>query len=274
MLEPDVVNRIRDDIAATTGPRLRGYREAIEAMLNRMNARGLLQSGNTIREFARLAEDELAIRADIVWEAIARAHAAMVAVTTDLTLTELREQLAHHVHAEAVALRGATLGRVRQLGLDASHVDQAIGQRSAEVLAAKDIKARYYVDRVRRGSGEVPAGTVINIGRDVHLLQTGSHAIGNVSIKAEDRERLADSLQNLLRELEQNREIEEDARNYGREITGELIEAVRAEKPNPPRIHGLLTGLAQTVQTVASLGPAWRQLRDLAAAVGVWMATG
>lgn len=272
VLPPEIVNRVRDEIAANTGPRLRTYTEAVEAMLNRQNARGQLGSGNTVREFMRLAEDELAIRAGIVWNSIARAYAAMVRIVNDQTLGDLRIQIADCLQVETATVRGATLGRVQQLRLDVAHVEEAIRRKAAELMASIDIEARYFLDELNSRKAQSSSGTTINIGRDVQLLQTGSYAHGTVSIRQEDSQRLIESLRQLLSELEQNREIATEAREHGREIATELIQAAVANKPNVAKIRGLFSGLAQTIQTVASLGPAWRQVKDVAAAIGLWFA--
>jgi hypothetical protein len=60
-----------------------------------------------------------------------------------------------------------------------------------------------------------------------------------------------------------------DARAEIGEITGEVIEAAKAEKPNGRKISMLLGGLAQGIQTIASLRGAWDLVSNAFAMAGV-----
>jgi len=101
MLDENIHARINAYIAAETAPRGRALKEALQAEQNRLNARGLLRSGNAVRAAAGLGANELRVRATIVRDAVLRSHISMSGQLAESTLEDLREEIRGHVGRQA-----------------------------------------------------------------------------------------------------------------------------------------------------------------------------
>ena len=110
----------------------------------------------------------------------------------------------------------------------------------------------------------------MNFNAPVAAVQTGAYASANVSFPSADSLRLIDAIEALSRAVETNTEMSSRDRAYSLEIASDLITATKAEAPNPAKVRGLLSGLAQTVQPVGSLQGAWDAVRSAAIAISVW----
>lgn len=76
------------------------------------------------------------------------------------------------------------------------------------------------------------------------------------------------ALERLRAALEQNTEASTEQRELAGELVADAIGALKADKPNPPKIYGPLGGLATTVRTVASLRGAWQTVKDASSVIG------
>jgi hypothetical protein len=268
MLEGKVIARIRESIEALTAPRQRTLLEELQRDEAFINGRGLLGSSAAANKYIATASDELKVRANIVWTAIRRAHGSLVGQYAEGTLQDLRDQLAEHIRAQAASVRYTTLDRMKNHQPNDGMIRGALDTVAGELLREANVEAEYYVDQLH-GAGQTAAGASVIIHGNVGAVQTGTYATAHVSMSVHDRDRLVGALEALRQAIQQNAEATAEQRDQGTELVGDIISAVTAEKPNPPKISGLLGGLATTVQTVASLRGAWEFVRDAAIAVGL-----
>lgn len=273
MLDQAIVNRIDASIAAYLAPRERTLRNNLQTALRQLAARGGVGSGNMSHQLGQIGADELTVRARITWHAIQRAHNAAGSTVNATTLQDLKGQLTHHINAQAAQVRAATIGAVPRLPhreplID--HIEDAISTNAREIRAQLDVEAGFYVDELLHQAAQPrPAAPVtINAGH-IGAVQTGAYSVANVTISAHDGVRLVEALDALRQSLQANAEATPEQRAQGDELSGDLIAAVKADKPNGPKIAGLFGGLATTLQTVASLRPAWELVRDAAIAAGI-----
>jgi len=283
MLDENIHARINAYIAAETAPRGRALKEALQAEQNRLNARGLLRSGNAVRAAAGLGANELRVRATIVRDAVLRSHISMSGQLAESTLEDLREEIRGHVgrqarNVQSIVAASVTIS-IRGMGTEAK-LAQSVADELAtcerEAVNRLDIDIQEYVDSLKR-SAEASARRApgaptppFNFYGPVGSAQTGDYATANVSFSdPADRARLIHALEELHGAIEQNTEMPADARAEIGEITGEVIEAAKAEKPNGRKISMLLGGLAQGIQTIASLRGAWDLVSDAFAMAGV-----
>jgi len=283
MLDENIHARINAYIAAETAPRGRALKEALQAEQNRLNARGLLRSGNAVRAAAGLGANELRVRATIVRDAVLRSYISMSGQLAESTLEDLREEIRGHVgrqarNVQSIVAASVTIS-IRGMGTEAK-LAQSVADELAtcerEAVNRLDIDIQEYVDSLKR-SAEASARRApgaptppFNFYGPVGSAQTGDYATANVSFSdPADRARLIHALEELHGAIEQNTEMPADARAEIGEITGEVIEAAKAEKPNGRKISMLLGGLAQGIQTIASLRGAWDLVSDAFAMAGV-----
>ena len=283
MLDENIHARINAYIAAETAPRGRALKEALQAEQNRLNARGLLRSGNAVRAAAGLGANELRVRATIVRDAVLRSHISMSGQLAESTLEDLREEIRGHVgrqarNVQSIVAASVTIS-IRGMGTEAKlaqSVTDELATCEREAVNRLDIDIQEYVDSLKR-SAEASARRApgaptppFNFYGPVGSVQTGDYATANVSFSdPADRARLIHALEELHGAIEQNTEMPADARVEISEITGEVIEAAKAEKPNGRKISMLLGGLAQGIQTIASLRGAWDLVSDAFAMAGV-----
>jgi hypothetical protein len=284
MLNENIRARINAFVAAEIAPRRRAFKEALQAEQNRLNARGLLKSGVGVRAAVRLGADELRVRATIVRGAVLRSYSSMSGqLAGESTLEDLREEIRGHVGTQAgnvQSIVAATVAiSIRGLGTEAK-LAQSVADELAtcelEAVNRLDIDVQEFVDNLKR-SAEMsergaPGGSIahLNFFGSVGAVQTGHYAIANVSFSdPADRARFIHALEELRRAIEQDTEMPANARGEISEIAGDLIEAANAEKLNGRKLSMLLGGLAQGIQTVASLRGAWDVVSDAAAMAGV-----
>ena len=273
MLDANVKTRIREYIQAETAPRARTLDLALLEVQDKFSARGVLQSSMAIQGYARVAQDELAVRAKIIWTAIRRSHASMVGQANERTLDDLRQQVEEFMyeHIKQAAARASARAKWGDSEKWRLMIQQEVTKRGQELIASLDVEAQFYVDELKRAEKAAAAGSAsgVSIYGSVGAVQTGTFATAHVSLSGPESKRLQEALESLRQAVEQNAEIETEQRAQAVELVSDATAAVKAEKPNAPKISGLLGGLAQTVRTVASLRGAWEVVRDAAIAVGI-----
>lgn len=273
MLDSNVRTRIREYISAELRPRQRTLGIAIRDRQQEfaLSGAGGLSSSGYVLAVADACRNELTVRARMIWSAVQRSHTMMVGKVDPQTLEDLQQQLEEYVTEHANAIAAQACERVKGDGKRAHEViRREVSERQGELIERLNVEAQFYVDALRaqeKRSADAPGGMVFNA--PVGAVQTGAYATVHVSLSGPESDRLLGALERLRQSLSQNGEIESEQRRQADELVGDLLGAVKAETPNPPRIAGLLGGLAQTVRTVASLRPAWETVRDAAASVGL-----
>jgi hypothetical protein len=274
MLDQPLIDRITASIAAYLAPRGRTLTDNLRAAAHQLAARGMIGSGNAAVQFARIGADELTVRAKIIWNAIQRAYEAACAPLDSATRNDLQGQITQHVNAHSFEVRAIVNGVVPPLpgqirSTIITHIEETIATVTREILAQLSVEVGFYVDELRRQAAHpLPTGVTINAGQ-IGAVQTGAYALAHISMSAQESAKLVEALDALRKALRASSEATPEQRAQGEELAGDLITAVKAERPNGPKISGLLGGLAATVQTVASLRPAWELVRDAAIAAGV-----
>ena len=275
MLEPDVINCIRETIDAELLPRDAKVRFAIQASQRQLAARGLGRSGNALHEAARIGSDELSVRAEILWGIIQRCHGAFGgAPSGDAPLTEhLQQQVALHITVQAATVLELVDNRALSDSLpgDAkTFVPQAVRTRRDELIRKFSNEARLWAQTLRSAaaarSGQAPT---INIHGNVGAVQTGAFASAHIHLDMAQGGRFVQALEQLQASIAQNAEMTAEQRTESSEVVTDMIAATRAPKPNGSKLAGLLKGLALSVETIASLRGAWDLVRDAARLIGI-----
>lgn len=269
MLEPEVVTRIRETVGAELGPRGEKVRAELQAIQRQLAARGLSRSGNELHERARIACDELAIRAALIWEIVQRCHTTFGSRDNPQLLADLQQQVHEHVTLHANMLGGiVNPGPRPDWPRDpGTIVREQIDTRRDQLIAKYKNDAHFYVRA--RTQAQAPASGSVTVHGNVHSIQTGAYSIANVHIEAAVAPRFVGALSALTEAIQGARDMGVDERAQSMEIASNLQTAAKAAKPNGPLLLGLLRGLSTTVQTVASIKPMWDAVKDAAAALGI-----
>lgn len=274
MLDSNVITRIREYIDAELNPRQQTLGIALRDCISSFSKRGVLQSSMFVHACGEVCCNELTVRGHIVWNAVRRTYGSMVGRLDDQTLSDLHQQIAEYLHRESQRVASQGCERIKWDGTRwHGTIKNAVSERCRELVATLSIEAQFYVDELRQtqekqAAGDTP-GMVFNA--PVGAVQTGAFATAHISLSGAEADCFVAALEELKGSLADNGEIQNEQREQAQELADDLLIAVRADKPNPPRIGALFGGLAQTVRTVASLRPAWETVRDAAIAIGLWI---
>jgi hypothetical protein len=272
MLEVEELNRIRETVTADIGPRDATVLQNLQAVQRQLAAKGMARSGNELHERARVATDELDIRAGLIWGIIRKCHDTFGRRDSPQLLADLQQQLREYVTAHAITLTGivdpaAAPSWPRDTG---NYVRDAISTKRDQLIAKYQNDAYFYV----RAAVQTPApaaaaaGGIVVTGGNVTIL-TGDYSTANINIDSTAASRLAQANTALIEAIQNAPDMAADQRERSLDIAKDLETAATAAKPNGPKILGLLGGLSSTVQTVASIKPAWDALKAAAAALGI-----
>lgn len=265
MLQSNIRERITEHIEASTRPRCRTVSRAASEILGKQVASGTLGSSRAQFAYADIAEHELAVRAELVWQAITQAFESMQGELSDSTQQDLHREALIHVDEQALAVARCIRSVCNSRG---SAFDQQLQQYAEEQAAQLAVKAKYFVDQLRRPKTDGSHLTQ-NFHAPVGAVQLGAHATAHVSLEGPTSARVVQALEGLLAALGKSTEISAEHHEQSAELVTDLIAALKAEKPSPPKVKGLLGGLAMSVQTVASVRGAWQAVKDASALIGL-----
>lgn len=268
MLNIDTINCVRETILAEFLPRDGELRNAFQASLRRLAAKGLALSGNALVERGRIACDELTVRAQAIWTILQRCHGTFGASNVELA-NDLRQQIDEHLSAQA-----AVILDLSDLPANASlppgvrtHVLDSVHTRRDQLIRKFHNEVRFYVQAI--SSVPPPASGNITIQGNVGALLTGANAIAHVYVDVSAAPRLIEAVEKLTAAIPRASDMSRERQIEALDVATDLIVAARATKPNGPKLAGLLGGVGTAIQTVASLRGAWELVRDAARAMGL-----
>lgn len=208
------------------------------------------------------------MRAEMIWGAMQRCRPWFGEPDSAL-LDSLSQQIQYHIGVQAAAV----LQLAGQTSTDAQRRAAAIEQPIAECRERLINKfwseARFFVEEPKQPPAASAAGGVYNFHGNVGAVQTGPYATAHVHLDAAGSARVIEALEQLRDALPKAADMALDAREQSAGLVSDIIVAARADKPNGLTLTSLLMGLGMTVQTVASLRPAWDAVRQAAGLVGI-----
>jgi hypothetical protein len=271
MLDAVMLTRIRSYIQAELRPRDRVFADSVLAAQRRLSASQGGHSGAFAHTCMELGGGELQVRAGLIWAAIKRTHGSLSGRDASGLLEDLQQQLAEYLTEEARVVSDYASVLWRENPKMFSIVRDTINiDRRNELRERFNIEAAFYVDHLKAPSIAGVGAHIMNFNAPVGAVQTGANAVAHVSFSTADSQRLTDAIQALRHAIETNTEMPEQQRTGTLEIAADIVTATQAKTPNAHKITGLLNGLAQSVQTVAGLQPAWEAVRSAAIAMGAW----
>jgi hypothetical protein len=272
MLEAEVLTHIRNTVAAELAQRDADLRLALQGAQRQLTARGLGRSGNALYEQADLGAAELEIRAQLIWDIIQRCQSTFGRPGVPDLLGGVQQQVAEYLTDHAAAVL-ATVDIKETHGMPpatTTFIRDRLNTKRDQLIAKYQNDANFYVRAVTRPPATVaPAAAVIVNGGVVYSLQTGDYANATIHIDAAGVHGLLQANTALMEAIKHAADMSDDQRAQSLDIAADLVTAAQAQRPNGPKMHGLLGGLATGVQTVASVKPAWDAVKTAAAAIGL-----
>lgn len=235
----------------------------------RMNARGALRSGMTTRQISDLACQEFRTRTHVAWDTLLKVLSEVgVAPATELR-QDLVAWIEHFIEETFETLATYLNHATSNIGFGAG-----VGPLQAEAAALKQefhAKADLLIASLtQRVSASHPA-PVMHFYGSVGAVQTGALSSASVTqhLGQADLAALNGTLQRIADEIGAAADLHADAQQELLEVIKDVREELAKQKPNSIRIRQLAMGIAATIQTSASLRPAYEALKAVLIPIGV-----
>jgi hypothetical protein len=261
----DRLNRLAD---AELASRESNLAQAINAVNSQFAAKGAFNSGRRLTFVHQVIENELDIRNELVWNATRRVLSERQQVTDEEMRRELKNYMKDRLFRSQATLNHSLDQHIRDPAL---RKRLTIDDRAVRVQKRIEIEVDIFCDasvsRVQQSFSATPA---IVIHGPVGAVQTGSGATSNISVTI--NESTQHSLLLAIRQAREALEASPQALPESAElvqITNDLQKELESPSKNVTRIKLLLSGLAGSIQTVASMRPAYEAIKGAGALIGL-----
>jgi hypothetical protein len=150
------------------------------------------------------------------------------------------------------------------------YIRDRLNTKRDQLIAKYQNDANFYVRAATQPPAPAaPAAAVIVNGGVVYSLQTGDYSNATIRIDPAGADQFLQANTALIEAIKSAPDMGDDQRAQSIDTATDLLAAAKAQRPNGPKMLGLLGGLATGVQSVASVKPAWDAVKAAAAAVGI-----
>jgi hypothetical protein len=258
MLTASVIDRIRESVEAELGPRSTNLAAALNACDSEFARNGAFNSSMRIQRRGLVACQELTMQ---------RCR-PLFGELDDALQSDLSQQIRYHITAQATAVLQLSGVTSTEPSRRTALIEQPIMECRDQLIRKFCSQATFLVEELKQPPA-ASAASGITIQGNVGTVMTGPYATAHVHIDAAGATRLVEALEQLRAVLPKAADMALDAREQSAGLVSDIIVAARADKPNGLTLTSLLMGLGMTVQTVASVRPAWDAVRALAIAMGI-----
>ena len=233
MLDPSVTSLADRLIAASAIDQRRALSRRILAINQDMTARGAFNSGMRIRSIRQACIDDIAARAQLIFNQLLRALEA-VGFPHDATLaSDLKAEFRRHLRA-AVPDWEKALELVSQRSGMPAHAD-ALGEAVYHMELKFDAEIDVAIHTLARTKQRVTAlPPVMNFFGAVGAVQTGqgAHAVIRQQVSSDDRARLASALAGLRSAIQQEPDLSPVTQAEVLEVASDVEAEAKKDQPN------------------------------------------
>lgn len=252
LLTPEIVER-REDL-----------RQEQERVMEDTSSRGVLRSGETVTRLRRLYLSELRVRSELFWN-VHRRVLSETGVDLDEDLRDrLLARLEEFMSQTAEELRYTLEFLEDRVGGLGSVSFEGIREEAQETIEA-EIEL-FFLSAAR--DREVTEGRVHIHGPNFGIVQVGENPRAAVQIIEENREVFERALIETEKVVDQSEQLSGEAREYIKAVIKDVHSELESTDPNPLRIGSWLSGIAQSIQTVAAARGAYSAIRAALALLG------
>jgi hypothetical protein len=251
-------------------PEMREPTAELQAGLRRARDAQQVMSSRMRLVLEEVARRNLSQRATRVWELLQRVMSD-VGVTPDESTAHTAKVLVREAMEQQHARVLATLEKY-SLSKQPNHPE--FRNLESEAFAQRDriwAEIDLLFEKLRQQRTPAPSQPVFNFHGPVGAVQAGPNATAYIQqqIGGDALERLQQSLDALVSAVEQAEELIEPVRTDVVAVVQEVKAELQQRSPNRIRLGGLALGVATSIQTIASLEPAWKMVKAAFASVGV-----
>jgi len=274
MLDEQVLKIAQDRIQLEINEQYENLLQEVARIKAEMGARNMLHSSVVVNRVADLCVVAIKIRAQLVWQTLFRFLSTAGLSYYDNLAGDLKVVVARHlpmgtlndlVRETAQLIRGTDLFMQFQPQLDSAR-RAALAKIGTEI----DLFVHSLKKKVKMKKKEA-ASTVFNIYSPVGAIQTGDSSIANVtqSIDTQVREQLIKVLEEIGVELSRLDVTMPHPKGEIIELVDEGREELKRPNPNITKLRSMLSTVGISIQTVASMKPAYETLKQALTFLGI-----
>jgi len=243
---------------------------SMERAMNDLASRGMGgSSGAVVQQYIDLTRGELRARSALAWEKVQEVLSNLGFDPQLQSSRDVKELLTDAVDSQWAELSSQLSKRVQrinpkwqvpELASDVSNIKRELNAQVDLLLA-----------RLARQRPEGSTGQIFNFHSQVGAVQTGSHAMANLTLSLSPS-----GIEQLKQALVEVRSAAAAAPELLPTVSAEIVEIVddithelSVENPNKLRISNLATGIATAIQTIGSLQAAYATLKVALNFIGV-----
>jgi len=270
MIDPEIRRLFNELFETTLRERRIALPQALANVKEQMSARGMLNSGRTVVLVGEVYRHELKGRGAMAFEFLQQVLSDLGFSPDPETTFAVKEILAAAIGKQYDELATGLNGEIALMRATRSpDLENEATNLRQELSARVDLLA----GRLARQRPAGAAGDVYNFHGHVGSVQTGPHSSATVTLNLAPPavEQLRQALVEVRTAAAGAPELTPDQRAEIVAITDEVTTELTLEKPNRLRLTQLAVGVALTIQTIASLQPAYHAVKAALGAIGIML---
>lgn len=275
MLDKDIIKIAHERIKLEIEDQAALLLEDIARVKNEMSARGMLSSSATDVNIVNLCSQSIRNRAQLVWQTLFRFITTSGLSYSDDLSTDLKKIIEEYLPESLNDFRGIIERNIPRTSIKTIHkLIEDLSFARAHALNKVGTEIDLFIHSLKKKSAINEGdnkGNIFNIYSPVGSIQTGDNAIANTTqiIDADLRQQFSNILNNIAERLS---EIESLPTCPKSEIVELIIDGqteLKKDKPNSTKLRSLFSTIGVSIQTVASLKPAYDTFKQLLTFLGV-----
>jgi hypothetical protein len=276
MVDQEIIRIARDRTQLEIAEQNARIKEEIERIKAEMSARGTLHSSMTLKRITDICADAVKTRGQLAWQTYFRFLTTAGISHSDILANKLKELVSYHLPEQLGDLKGYVKQNADLVGSPnlfdglAHELDKARAATLAKVGTEIDL----FVHSLRKKEEmkiEGKSSTVVNIYSPVGSIQTGDYATANVTqhLDADVRAALSEALNQIAATLADSNIALPQPKAEIVELVDEGQQELKKNTPNITKLRSLLSAVGGSIQTVASMKPAYETLKQALTFVGI-----
>jgi len=270
MIDPEIRRLFIELFETTLRERRIALPQAVANVKEQAAAHGALLSGRTVVGVGEVYRYELKARGAMAWDLLQQVLSDVGLSPDPESMSIVKEILAAAIHAQYDELATGLNGEITLMRATRSpDLENELTNLKQDLRARVDLLAI----RLARQRPAGAVGNVFNFHGHVGSVQTGPHSSATVTLNLAPPavEQLRQALAEVRTAAATAPELTPDQRGEIVAVADEVTKELTLEKPNRLRLTQLAVGVALTIQTIASLQPAYQAVKAALGAIGVML---
>lgn len=276
MVDQEIVRIAREQTFLEIDEQSARIKEEIRSIKEKMNARGVLRSSMTLKQIADICADAIKFRGQLAWQTYFRFLTTSGISYSDTLANELKNLVLYHLPENLDDLKGYVKQDADLVGSPKMYdnLSQELDTARAATLARVGTEIELFVHSLRRKEemqSEESNSTIFNIYSPVGSIQTGSSSIAYVTqhLDADVRSDLSKALTQIAAKLADLTVSLTQPKNEILELIKEGQQELEKSSPNLTKLRSHLSTVGSSIQTVASMKPAYEALKQALTFLGI-----